>query len=122
MRPWQKLLARAGQLLLLSPAHRMLEAQIPDPGLTTPEPNKSHPALNHAAAAMYSFIITAKLNNTDLRAWHADVLWRINDYLASMSCCPGTGATRPGRHSRRLGTCNRSPGRTDTPNSTLTRL
>ena len=30
-------------------------------------------------AAMYSPIITAKLNNTDPRAWLADVLRRIND-------------------------------------------
>ena len=35
------------------------------------------------AAAMYSLIITAKLNNTDPRAWLADVLRRINDHPAS---------------------------------------
>ena len=41
MRPWRKLLARAGQLLSLLLAHQMLTAQLPGPGLTTPEPNKS---------------------------------------------------------------------------------
>jgi transposase len=35
------------------------------------------------AAAMYSLIITAKLNNVDPRAWLADVLRRINDHTAS---------------------------------------
>ena len=35
------------------------------------------------AAAMYSLIITAKLNNIDPRAWLADVLRRINDHPAS---------------------------------------
>ncbi|MGI4947022.1 MAG: transposase domain-containing protein, partial [Janthinobacterium lividum] len=35
------------------------------------------------AAAMYSLIITAKLNDTDPRAWLADVLRRINDHPAS---------------------------------------
>ena len=35
------------------------------------------------AAAMYSLIVTAKLNNTDPRAWLADVLRRINDHPAS---------------------------------------
>ncbi len=42
MQPRQKLLARAGQLLPLLLAHQMLAAQLPGPGLTTPEPNKSH--------------------------------------------------------------------------------
>ncbi len=35
------------------------------------------------AAAMYSLIVTAKLNGTDPRAWLADVLRRINDHPAS---------------------------------------
>ena len=34
------------------------------------------------AAAMYSLIVTAKLNDVDPRAWLADVLRRINDYPA----------------------------------------
>lgn len=34
------------------------------------------------AAAMYSLIMTAKLNNVDPRAWPADVLRRINDHPA----------------------------------------
>ena len=35
------------------------------------------------AAAMYTLIATAKLNNIDPEAWIADVLRRINDYPAS---------------------------------------
>ena len=35
------------------------------------------------AAAMYSLIVTTKLNDTDPRAWLADVLRRINDHPAS---------------------------------------
>jgi len=35
------------------------------------------------AAAMYSLIATAKLNNVDPRAWLADVLRRIGDHPAS---------------------------------------
>ena len=35
------------------------------------------------AAAIYSLIATAKLNNIDPRAWLADVLARIGDYQAS---------------------------------------
>jgi transposase len=35
------------------------------------------------AAAMYSLIVTAKLNDIDPRAWLADVLGRINDHRAS---------------------------------------
>jgi hypothetical protein len=35
------------------------------------------------AAAMYSLIITAKLNNVDPRAWLADLLRRIADHPAS---------------------------------------
>ena len=34
------------------------------------------------AAAMYSLIITAKLNDVNPRAWLADVLRRINDHPA----------------------------------------
>jgi len=35
------------------------------------------------AAAMYSLIVTAKLNDVDPRAWLAEVLNRINDHPAS---------------------------------------
>lgn len=35
------------------------------------------------AAAMYSLIVTAKLNDVDPRAWLADVLARIADHPAS---------------------------------------
>ena len=35
------------------------------------------------AAAMYSLIVTAKLNDVDPRAWLADVLTRINDHPAA---------------------------------------
>lgn len=35
------------------------------------------------AAAMYSLIVTAKLNDTDPRAWLADVLRRIAGHPAS---------------------------------------
>ena len=35
------------------------------------------------AAAIYSLIVTAKLNDLDPRAWLADVLSRINDHPAS---------------------------------------
>jgi transposase len=35
------------------------------------------------AAAMYSLIVTAKLNDVDPRSWLADVLSRINDHPAS---------------------------------------
>lgn len=35
------------------------------------------------AAAMYSLIVTAKLNNVDPRAWLADVIARIADHPAS---------------------------------------
>ncbi len=37
----------------------------------------------HRAAAMYSLIVTAKLNDVDPRAWLADVLARIADHPAS---------------------------------------
>ena len=37
----------------------------------------------HRAAAMYSLIATAKLNDVDPRAWLADVLRRIADHPAS---------------------------------------
>ena len=65
------------------------------------------------AAAIYSLIATAKLNDVDPRAWLADVLaasltTRRPTY---MSCCPGTGRQRkppqqptppdPGRAKRR---------------------
>ena len=45
------------------------------------------------AAAMYSLIVTAKLNDVDPRAWLADVLARISDHPARgcTNCCPGTG-------------------------------
>ena len=42
MQPWQKLLARAGHLRSLSLAHQRSSTSFPGPGLTTPEPNKSH--------------------------------------------------------------------------------
>jgi len=45
MRPWQKLLARAGHLRPLLLAHQSLPAPFPDAGLTTPEPNKSQKGL-----------------------------------------------------------------------------
>jgi hypothetical protein len=45
MRPWQKLLARAGHLRPLLLAHQSLPAPFPDAGLTTPEPNKSQKQL-----------------------------------------------------------------------------
>jgi transposase len=35
------------------------------------------------AAAMYSLIVTAKLNDLDPQAWLAEVLRRINDHPAS---------------------------------------
>lgn len=35
------------------------------------------------AAAMYSLIVTAKLNDVDPQAWPADTLTRINDHPAS---------------------------------------
>jgi len=43
MRPSQKLLARAGHLRPLLLAHQSLPTPFPGTGLTTPEPNKSHP-------------------------------------------------------------------------------
>lgn len=44
------------------------------------------------AAAIYTLIETAKLNDTP-QTWFADVLARLQDYPpgASPSCCPGTG-------------------------------
>src|SRR4051794_15754067 len=59
------------------------------------------------AAAMYTLIATAKLNDVDPEAWLGDILRRINDStiprLGSMNCSPGTG--RVGlpswRHERR---------------------
>ena len=35
------------------------------------------------AAAMYSLIVTAKINDVDPQAWLADVLRRINDHPAA---------------------------------------
>ena len=66
------------------------------------------------AAAMYSLIVTAKMNDIDPQAWLADVLARIAGppgLEGSTSCCRGTGAQRPqhlverpddGRHPLRL--------------------
>ena len=55
------------------------------------------------AAAMYSLIVTAKLNDVDPRAWLADVLARIADHPASRlhellpwNWAPGEGATGGG--------------------------
>lgn len=46
------------------------------------------------AAAMYSVIVTAKLNDIDPQAWLADVLTRIAEFRprGSTSCCRGTGS------------------------------
>jgi transposase len=44
------------------------------------------------AAALYTLIATAKLNDVDPQAWPADVLARMLDYPAkSATCCRGTG-------------------------------
>ena len=45
------------------------------------------------AAALYTLIETARLNDVDPRAWLEDVLRRINDHPAhaSTNSCPGTG-------------------------------
>ena len=50
------------------------------------------------AAAMYSLVVTAKLNNVDPRAWLADVLARINDHPASRlhELLPWTWHKQPG--------------------------
>ena len=50
------------------------------------------------AAAMYSLLVTAKLNGVDPRAWLADVLARINDHPASKlhELLPWNWAKRPG--------------------------
>jgi transposase len=50
------------------------------------------------AAAMYSLIVTAKMNDIDPQAWLADVLTRPR---GSTSCCRGTGAQQPQRLVRR---------------------
>ena len=49
------------------------------------------------AAAMYSLIVTAKMNGVDPQAWLADVLSRIAAHPAIgwTSCCPGTGRRNP---------------------------
>ena len=46
------------------------------------------------AAAIYTLIATAKLNDVDPQAWLADMLARLPDHLpsASTNCCPGTGS------------------------------
>jgi hypothetical protein len=46
------------------------------------------------AAAIYTLIATAKLNDVDPQAWLADVLRRIADLRlpGSTSYCPGTGS------------------------------
>ena len=48
------------------------------------------------AAAIYTLIATAKLNDVDPQAWLADVLARLPDHpaSASMTFCPGIGACR----------------------------
>jgi hypothetical protein len=56
------------------------------------------------AAAMYSLIVTAKMNGVDPQAWLADVLSRFAAHPAgSMNCCRGTGGPgllKPSRCSR----------------------
>ncbi len=49
------------------------------------------------AAAMYSLIVTAKLNDVDPRAWLANVLVasRIIPFNVCTSCCRGTGVNEP---------------------------
>ena len=53
------------------------------------------------AAAMYSLIVTAKLNDVDPRAWLADVLRRIADHLVRSphELLPWNWARRPERRS-----------------------
>jgi hypothetical protein len=48
------------------------------------------------AAAIYTLIATAKLNNVDPQAWLADVLARLPDHPAKRihELCPGIGAHR----------------------------
>ena len=45
------------------------------------------------AAAIYTLIETAKLNNVDPQAWLADLLARLQDHPAKriQNSCPGTG-------------------------------
>jgi len=43
----------------------------------------SRPIPGWCGSALYSLIVTAKLNDADPRAWLADVLRRINDHPAS---------------------------------------
>ena len=50
------------------------------------------------AAAMYSLIVTAKMNDIDPQAWLADVLARVAEPSRRpdlTSCCRGTGARPP---------------------------
>ena len=82
-------------------------------------------AAGERAAAMYSLIVTAKMNDIDPQAWLADVLARIAEPSgpsSSTSCCRGTGArpTPPsaaqpedGRHCgpHRMLTAKRGPAR-----------
>ena len=51
---------------------------LPDMGDTFPSDRGGE-----RAAAMYSLIVTAKLNDVDPQAWLVDVLRRINDHPAS---------------------------------------
>ena len=56
------------------------------------------------AAALYSLIVTAKMNDIDPQAWLADVLARIAEHLPaiSMLCCHGIGARQRHHAVRRL--------------------
>jgi hypothetical protein len=69
------------------------------------------------AAAIYSLITTAKLNDVDPRAWFANVLARINDHRqgAWTISCPGTG--RPPDPKPRPDHVTRGAHRTDTVNT-----
>jgi len=61
------------------------------------------------AAAMYSLIVTAKLNDIDPQAWLADVLTRIGrtpGRAARRSCCPGNWPVQASRHQPR---CLKNP-------------
>ena len=66
---------------------------------------------------MYSLIIIAKLNNTDPRAWLADVLRRINDHPASHlhELLPWSrNKPPPGHRPSRLTHYHHGPDRMDT--------
>jgi transposase len=64
------------------------------------------------AAAVYTLIETAKLNDIDPQAWLADVLARLPDHPAKRipNSCPGTGScgTRTGPPRRRQITLSRT--------------